>query len=912
MSLFFNKNVEDSAKELAVNTATGLSAAEAAARLETHGPNRLEGAKEKSVFVMILEQLKDFLVIILIIAAIVSIALGEALDGAIILAIVVLNTILGVYQENKASNALKALKEMANPHAKVLRDGVVSEVASSDVVPGDIVILDAGDYVPADVRLVDSINLKIDEAALTGESVPVEKDVAAILPEDASLGDRINSAYMGTVITYGRGRGLVTDTGMQTQMGNIAGMLNESPEEITPLQKKLNSLGKLLGIVCLGICAAIFVMGLLRGQDWFDIFMTAIALAVAAIPEGLTVVVTVVLAMGMQRMVKVHAIIKRLSAVETLGSTTVICSDKTGTLTQNKMTIEQLYYDGELYSVSGSGYNPEGEITTAAGQKAGDKVLRLVEGALLCNDATFDAQKQSIIGDPTEGAMVVLAHKEGIVKGEWESKYPRLQEIPFDSSRKLMSTFHQTEKGIVMYTKGAPDELLRRCTGLETAGGQLPLTEEARQNALDANTNFAKNALRVIGVAYKYVDAVDTSFENENNLVFVGLMGMIDPPREEARAAIDTCKQAGIHVKMITGDHKITASAIGEKLGILSEGEAIEGREINEMTNEQLRAAVKTTNVFARVSPEHKVRLVDAVRANGDIAAMTGDGVNDAPSLKRADIGIAMGITGTDVSKEAADMILTDDNFASIVSAVSEGRTIYANIRKVVGFLLSCNIGEILVIFFAMLFQLPVPLVATQLLAINLITDAFPAFALGMEKAEKGVMKRAPRDPAEPIVNKRMGIAVGIQSVFLAVGALASFLFGYAAEAPLNTIFAAAAGTITDPVLLETVSTALAEATTCCFFTLVLGELLRAYSARSESTSVFRMKVFSNSYLNKCVLFSLLFLIASVYVPFLNPVFSTVPLRWDELVFAVVFALLPMLGGELAKLLKDKEQVAKL
>ncbi|MFV0352046.1 MAG: cation-translocating P-type ATPase [Oscillospiraceae bacterium] len=893
---FFDKTAEGTAQELKTDLAAGLSAQQVDERIKTHGYNRLEGAKEKSIFSMILEQLKDFLVIILIIAAIVSIALGEALDGAIILAIVVLNTILGVYQENKASNALKALKEMASPHAKVLRGGAITEIASSDVVPGDIVILDAGDYVPADVRLLDAVNLRIDEAALTGESVPVEKDANALLAEDASLGDRINCGYMGTVVTYGRGRGIVTHTGMNTQMGNIAGMLNSAPEETTPLQKKLNSLGKMLGIVCLIVCAAIFGMGLLRGDGLLEIFMTAVALAVAAIPEGLTVVVTVVLAMGMQRMVKVHAIIKRLSAVETLGSTTVICSDKTGTLTQNKMTIEQLYHDGKYYSVSGTGYSPEGEITDADGQKVGDKLLHLVEGALLCNDATFDAAKQSIIGDPTEGAMVVLAHKVGMEKGDWDKKHPRLQEIPFDSTRKLMSTFNKIGDTTTMYTKGAPDELLRRCTQMETANGVVDLTDELRETILAANTGFAESALRVIGVAYKTVDAVDTSFEAENGLVFVGLLGMIDPPREEAKEAIDTCKKAGIHVKMITGDHKITASAIGEKLGILSENGAIEGREINEMTDEQLQEAVKTTNVFARVSPEHKVRLVDAVRANGDIAAMTGDGVNDAPSLKHADIGVAMGITGTDVSKEAADMILTDDNFASIVSAVSEGRTIYANIRKVVGFLLSCNIGEILVIFFAMLFRLPVPLAATQLLAINLITDAFPAFALGMEKAEKGVMNKPPRDPAESIVDKRMGIAVGIQSVALAIGALASFLFGYHAQAPLATLF-----TAVDPI-------ALAEATTCCFFTLVLGELLRAYSARSESTSIFRMKVFSNSYLNKCVLASLAFMLLAVYVPFLNPVFSTVPLKWDELIFAVVFALLPMLGGELAKLVKVKDK----
>ena len=881
MKSFFSLSAEDTARELDVDVSCGLSKEEAEKRMEKYGANRLEGGKEKSLIQMILEQLKDFLVIILMIAAVISIFLGEALEGVIILAIVVLNTFLGVYQENKASNALKALKEMASPHAKVLRGGQIIEVPSSDVVPGDVAILEAGDYVPADLRLIESVNLKIDEAALTGESVPVEKDASAVLAEDASLGDRINCGYMGTVITYGRGRGIITETGMQTQMGNIAGMLNDTPDESTPLQKKLDSLGKVLGIVCLAICVVIFLLGLLHGMELFDIFMTSVSLAVAAIPEGLTVVVTVVLAMGMQKMVKCNAIIKRLSAVETLGSTTVICSDKTGTLTQNKMTIQKMYDASGHYNVSGTGYSPEGEITDEAGSTPASYPDRLIEGALLCNDATYDPDKQTIVGDPTEAAMVVLAYKHGMKKAEWEAKYPRVQEIPFDSDRKLMSTFHKIGDSITMYTKGAPDELLRRCTRIEENGTVNPLTDVKREEILGVNQDMAQSALRVIGVAYRLMDKADPSPESENDLIFVGLVGMIDPPREEAKEAIDVCKTAGIQVKMITGDHKITASAIGAQLGIETD-RTVEGREINEMTDEQLRECVKTTNVFARVSPEHKVRLVDAVRANGNIAAMTGDGVNDAPSLKHADIGVAMGITGTDVSKEAADMILTDDNFASIVRAVAEGRTIYANIRKVVGFLLSCNIGEILVIFLAMLTNLPTPLVAIQLLSINLITDAFPAFALGMEKEEPGTMNRKPRDPSEPIVDKKMTVAVLIQSVALALGTLGSFVYGLLVHDSLEV------------------------ARTACFLTLVLGELLRAYSARSESTSIFKMKVFENSYLNKCVLVSMLFMIASIYVPFLNPVFSTVALSFDEIIMALVLAFLPMLGGEAAKLITKR------
>lgn len=881
MKNYFNQSAADTAKDLEVNVAAGLTDAEAQERSAKYGKNRLEGGKEKSILEMALDQLKDYMVIILIIAAVVSVILGETLEGVIIIAIVILNTFLGVYQENKASNALKALKEMASPHAKVLRNGQVVEVASSDVVPGDIAVIEAGDYIPADLRLIESVNLKVDEAALTGESVPVEKDADVVLAEDASLGDRINCAYMGTVVTYGRGKGIITDIGMQTQMGNIADMLNDVEDETTPLQKKLDSLGKVLGTVCLAVCAVIFLLGLFRGMAFFDIFMLSVSLAVAAIPEGLTVVVTVVLAMGMQKMVKCNAIIKRLSAVETLGSTTVICSDKTGTLTQNKMTIQKLYNGKETFDVSGTGYSPVGEVLDADGMSATDRVQKVIEGGLLCNDATYDPLKETIIGDPTEGAMVVLAHKEGMEKDAWESKYPRIQEIPFDSDRKLMSTFHEIDGKIVMYTKGAPDELLRRCVSIELDGQVEALSDTKREEILAKNQSFAEAALRVIGVAYRVVEKAAVDLEMENDLIFVGLMGMIDPPREEAKSAVAVCKKAGIQVKMITGDHKITASAIGAQLGIESE-RTVEGREINEMSDEELRECVKTTNIFARVSPEHKVRLVDAVRENGNIAAMTGDGVNDAPSLKHADIGVAMGITGTDVSKEAADMILTDDNFASIVSAVAEGRTIYANIRKVVGFLLSCNIGEILVLFFAMLIGFEEPLVAIQLLSINLITDAFPAFALGMEKEEAGIMDRKPRDPSEPIVNRKMTIAVVLQSLALALGTLGSFAYGYYVHNDLDV------------------------ARTACFLTLVLGELLRAYSARSENTFVFKMKVFENGYLNKCVLLSMVFMLASIYVPFLNPVFSTVPLAFDEMAAALVLAFIPMLGGELAKVITKR------
>lgn len=878
MLKFFSKSVDDSVKELNVDITTGLTSSEVKKRQSQYGENVLEGGVEKSVLSMIFEQLKDFLVLILMVAAIISIALGETIEGVVILSIVVLNTFLGVYQENKASNALKALKEMASPLAKVLRDGKIFEVASKEVVVGDIVILEAGDYIPADLRIIESVNLKIDEAALTGESVPVEKDSDSVLAEDAGLGDRVNSAFMGTVITYGRGRGLITDIGMKTQMGNIAGMLTSVEDEATPLQKKLDVLGKNLGLVCIIICIVIFGLGYLQTGDIFESFMGAVALAVAAIPEGLTVVVTVVLALGMQRMVKVHTIVKRLSAVETLGSTTVICSDKTGTLTQNKMTIQKIYNGLDVYDVTGTGYSSTGSIVDKDGNDKTEETRAILEAIVLCNDASYDPTDDSILGDPTEIAMVVAAYKAGIEKAGINETHPRVQELPFDSTRKLMSTVHDHDGQMTMFTKGAPDELLRRCDSILIDGKVEALTDSKRQEILDINETFAKEALRVIGSAFKVVGNEKIDFDAENHLVFTGLVGMIDPPREEAKEAIEVCKTAGIQVKMITGDHKITATAIAGQLGIVGpNARAVEGSEINEMDEMELREVVKTVSVFARVSPEHKVRLVDAIRANGNIVAMTGDGVNDAPSLKHADIGVAMGITGTDVSKEAADMILTDDNFASIVKAVAEGRTIYANIRKVVGFLLSCNIGEILVIFLAMLAGLEAPLVAIQLLAINLITDAFPAFALGMEKEENNVMLEQPRDPQEPIVDRSMAISIGIQSVFLALGVLASYLYAYHFHNGVE------------------------DARTAAFLTIVLGELLRAYSARSEHISVFKMKVFENSYLNKAVLASMLFVLATIYLPGLNTIFSTVPLQWDEFIFAIVFAFIPLFGGEVAK-----------
>lgn len=884
MEKFYTKTVEEVLKVLNTDQEKGLSDQEVKKRIDQYGENRLVENKGRSIGQMILEQFKDFLVIILIVASILSIGLGEFMDGVIILLIVLLNATLGVVQENKASDALKALKEMAAPQAKVVRNGQLHKISASALVPGDLVVLEAGDYVPADLRLVESVNLKIEEAALTGESVPVEKFAEELVDEKAGIGDRINSAFMGTIVTYGRGTGVVTYTGMKTEMGSIATMLENVEEEGTVLQKKLAQFGKKLGFACLGICILVFILGMVRGEPLLQIFMTAVSLAVAAIPEGLPAVVTVVLALGMQRMVKQNAIIKRLSAVETLGSTTIICTDKTGTLTQNKMTVVEIFDGNNLWEVTGRGYTTEGQIHILGKKSSEDStapIEPLLQAGVLCNDAEFKKEEKDIIGDPTEGALLVLGEKKGYGKDLLGQQYPRVAEVPFDSKRKLMSTFHQREQDIVMYTKGAPDVILNHCQFILQKGQVIPITEEMQEKIQQANDQFANKALRVLGLAYKELEELQDIEEQEEGLIFLGLVGMIDPPREEAKEAVALCKRAGIHPVMITGDHKTTATAIGKAIGIIQEeGETMDGSEIDQYDDETFREKVKTVRVFARVSPQHKVRIVESIRSNNEIVAMTGDGVNDAPSLKQADIGIAMGITGTDVAKEAADMILTDDNFASIVDAVEEGRIIYSNIRKFVGFLLSCNIGELLLIFIAMLLGWPIPLLPIQLLWLNLITDSFPAFALGMEKKEEGIMDQPPRDPQQPIVDRSMTITIVAQSIALSIVALVAFQYG------LHSLGSVEAGR------------------TSCFVALIMSELFRAYSARSEHRSLFKMKIFSNGFLNISVLSALFLLLLVVYVPILQPIFSTVPLPFSHIGILVLLSFIPLIGGEIAKRLK--------
>lgn len=873
----YTKNIKEVFKEFHVVKSKGLSQNEAQVKLREFGENKLTEKVQESLVKMIIGELTQFLNILLIIAAIVSIvASGEVTDGLFIIAIVILNISLSVFQEKKASNAVNALKSLSAPSAKVFRDGNLENIDSKLLVPGDIVTVEAGDYMPADIRFFETVNLKVDESALTGESVPVEKDAQVMLNEPTPIGDRLNMGYMSTIVTYGRGLGIVVNTGMTTEIGNIANLLNEVEDEMTPLQKKIDKLGKLLGMISVIVVVVIFGVGLLYKMDVLDLFLVSVSLAVAAIPEGLPTVITVVLAMGMRKMASKNAIVKRLSAVETLGSTTVISSDKTGTLTQNKMVVTRLFDNHTIIEVTGTGYDFNGEIK-------GDNtnIQKLVEIGALCNDSSISGD--TLIGDPTELALVTLAAKKKIVQKDIKKKYVRIDEFPFDSERKLMSTVHKIDGVNQLYTKGAPDQLLKVCSHYLVQGEVKPLDDKFIKTIELANQGMARGALRVLGFAYKELTEYTDITKQEENLIFVGLTGIIDPPREEVKSAIKICHKAGIRVVMITGDHKITASAIGKELGILQKGNtALSGEEIDKLSYPEFLDLVKTTNVFARVSPNHKVMIVKALQETGEISSMTGDGVNDAPALKQANIGVAMGITGTDVSKEAADMILMDDNFTTIVEAVEEGRVIYANIRKFVGYLVSCNVGEVLLIFIAMILGWGSPLLPIQILWINLVTDSFPAFALGLEKKERGVMDRNPIDPNASIVDKQMGYAIGFQSVFLAIAVLASYYIGH------NIIGGH-----------EYMGQTLA------FITIITGELLRTYSARSETITIFKMNLFENKLVNYSVLFGLVLLLIVLFVPGVNTLFNTnVNLSFGSLLIAFGLGFIPLFGGELAKLFK--------
>lgn len=888
---WYNKKPAEIEKELSTHVENGLSSQEANNKLSEYGKNALEEEKGRSYFAKLMDQFKDPMIIILLAASIVSAIVGQIEDSIIIVAIIVIMALLSLYQEGKAEESIKALQKMASPHAKVKRDGKIVEIASEDLVPGDIVILETGNIVPADLRLFESANLKIDESSLTGESVPVEKDANLNYDGVVEIGDRENMAFSSTIVSYGHGEGIVIATGKYTEIGKIATSIQSLEDEQTPLQKRLAGLSKTLGLVTVGICALVFLVGVLYKKPLLDMFMTSVSLAVAAIPEGLPAIVTIVLSLGMNKMAKKNAIVKRLLAVETLGTTTVICSDKTGTLTQNEMTAVKSFVDGVEMDITGTGYGPIGNFLKDTKEISIEDVQSLdlfAHIASLTNDASLvkDNDTYNMIGDPTEGALLTMAEKLSINKEEANKTYPRIAEIPFDSDRKMMTTFHNNFMGYntVSFTKGAPDIILDKCNRILLNGEVIELNDELRKEVFDKNIEFARQALRVLAFAYKSYDEMpkDISTENiENNMIFVGLVGMIDPSRPEAKLAIKECKDAGIIPVMITGDYLETAFAIGKDLGIVErEDQVIMGKELNNLSPEEIREVVKHKRVFARVSPQNKVQIVTAFKENGEIVAMTGDGVNDAPAIKKADIGISMGITGTDVAKNTSDVILTDDNFATIVHSVEEGRIIYANIKKFISFLLSCNIGEILIVLIAILLNLEEPFVPIQLLWLNLVTDSFPALALGVEKGEEDIMDQPPRDPDEPILDKHSAILIGLQSVAITIATLGAYFYG-----------------------LKHYGTDINGARTVAFATLILSELLRSYSVRSTKHTVFHIGIFSNKKLVIGTAISTILMLIVIYVPGLNDLFYTVPLGLKEWSVILPLSFLPFIVGELRKVI---------
>ena len=866
----------------------GLSHEEAKRRLMEFGPNELVEKKKISPLEIFASQFKNFLILILLAAVAVSALIGEFVDAIVIFAIVIACAILGFVQEYRAERTMEALKRMAAARARVIRGGEEMEIPAKELVPGDIIVLRSGDRVPADSRLIEAINLKADEASLTGESVPVEKQTESIQGEVA-VADRNNMVFMGTNTTYGRGRAVVADTGMRTEFGKIAEMVQAAEEPPTPLETRLEKIGKWLGVICIAVCAIVALVGVARGRPPLEMLIFGVALAVAAVPEALPAVVTVALAIGMQRMARRNAIVRKLPAVETLGCTTVICSDKTGTLTRNEMTVRKLFVNDKTIAVTGEGYEPKGEFRV---EKSTEKVVldpqkdghisSLLRIATLCNDARLKSTDGvwTIEGDPTEGALVVTAAKAGMLQEKLGEQYLRIGEVPFTSERKRMSTIHTTPEGEkVAYVKGAPEIILERCAFIFKDGEVKRLSGGEKEAILEINRKMASEALRILGMAYKKMPKTVQSFNPEDvegNLIFVGLMGMIDAPREEAIEAVRKCERSGIKVVMVTGDHKDTAIAVGRELGLKS-GRVLTGAELDAMSDEDLEKIVEETMIYARVSPEHKTRIVKALRKRGHIVAMTGDGVNDAPALKNSDIGVAMGITGTDVAKEASDIVLTDDNFATIVAAVEEGRGIYDNIKKYLAYLLSCNIGEILIMFTAVgLLALPLPLVAVQLLWVNLVTDGLPALALGVDPADPDIMERPPRDPKESVFTRPIKILIiGVAAIIL-IGVLPLFYWTWKG------------GT-------------LVKAQTMAFTTLVMFEMFNVFNCRSEKHSIFKVGPFSNRFLVVAVTTSILMLLMVVYIPFFDVLFDTVPLGLFDWVLVLAISSTVFFAVEIGK-----------
>ncbi len=869
--IYYDKTVEEAIHLLATSP-TGLTTTTAHMHLETYGPNELKEAKKMQPFLLLLRQFDSFLIYILIGAVLISFFLEEYVDAIVILAILVFNAILGFIQEYKAENALAALKKLASLKAKVLRNNTVQEISAKEIVPGDILLLEEGDKIPADGRVIEIIHFKTSEAALTGESQPVEKQIEK-LEGIWEISEQKNMVFAGTIVASGRGKVLVTVTGMNRQIGKIATMIEEAPSTETPLQKNLDALGKYLGIGSGVICFIIFLVTILKGMPYLPAFLTAVALAVAAVPEGLPAVVTMSLAIGVQRMVKKNALIRKLSSVETLGCTTVICTDKTGTLTKNQMTVRRIYANNKVIEVTGSGYLPHGEFFVDGSKFDPKEVQTLLKIGVLNNNAHIE--KETVIGDPTEGCLLVSGEKAGLKREVLEKEEQRIDEIVFDSKRKRMSTVYSVGKTKLLYCKGAPESVLQCCTKIFINGKEKKLVEAEKKKILEMNHQFAATALRVLAFAYKELPTTTKkqySMDDETQLVFVGLQGMIDPPRPEVKDSIDKCKAAGIRVIMITGDHATTAKAIGEELGIGTR--VMDGEEL--AMHENLKDVVEEINIFARVDPVHKLKIVEALQARSHVVAMTGDGVNDAPALKQADIGIAMGMTGTDVSKEASAMILTDDNFTSIVNAVEEGRGIYGNIKKYFSFLLSGNIAEVLVVFFVILLGFPLPLLAAQILLINLVTDGFPALALAADPYEPGAMQQKPRKKKESIYAGLFPFLV-IYPVIMTIAAIVIFLYIYLTEGNL------------------------AKAQTMTFATIALFELFQAFVCRSTLQSVFKVGLFKNMWLVGAVGLSASILLAVIYVPSLQQLFGTIGISWMEFFTLVVLASLGAVSIEISK-----------
>lgn len=912
--IWYQMSAEETLQKLNTHPDKGLPAKEAARRLDEQGPNELSEGKTISPVTLFLNQFKDFMVLVLMGATLISGLLGEFLDAITIIAIILMNGILGFIQEFRAERSLRALKELSAPHAKVVRDGVIIQIPAKELVPGDVIALEAGDRVPADIRWLTTNNIHVEESALTGESVPVIKHTSQLDSGDVPLGDQRNLGFMGTLITLGTARAVVVRSGMDTEMGKIAGLIESTEEMETPLQHRLEQLGKILIIVALGLTVMVVAAGILHGQPAYAMFLAGVSLAVAAIPEGLPAIVTIALALGVQRMIKRNAIVRKLPSVETLGCASVICSDKTGTLTQNKMTVTHLWMGGDLMEVTGEGYEPRGEIKQSgktADVRRDQTLRRLLQVAALCNNAELVQEENLnkgkkgkektegawiVKGDPTEGALVVLSSKAGLSPASLNGLYRRVAEFPFDSDRKRMSVLLEHQGGRMVFAKGAPDVLLDQCSYVLWEDKVIPFTGTLKQKVMAANEGMAKSALRVLGFAYREVkgaERCESAEQAETNLIFVGLTGMIDPPRKEVRDAIVKCKKAGIKTIMITGDHQTTAEAIARQLGMLPTGGlAINGSQLAAMSDEQLDDRIEDIYVYARVSPEHKLRIVKALQKRGHVVAMTGDGVNDAPAIKAADIGISMGINGTDVSKEASALILSDDNFATIVAAIEEGRGIYENIRKFIRYLLASNVGEILTMFLAMMLGMPLPLIPIQILWVNLVTDGLPAMALGVDQPEKDLMQHKPRQAKENIFARRLGWKIISRGIVIGVCTLAAFWI---------TLQSGPDGD----------AATLVHAQTVAFATLVLAQLIHVFDCRS-SRSIFHRNPFQNKYLVFAVLSSLVLMLAVMYIDPLQPIFKTVDLGVKDWILALVAAGIPTFFFGIGSLLSKpkKKQVA--